>query len=268
MQPNKGGVPVEVVATASEYVPRSTTISHPGHSYTNCLGSTSYFGEFHSYGDFGSFSGTAETNTHCSTTFSPPVESMLTTYLRVNYTIAKSEAALFLFSCTQRRKPTFGESIAIGQAAGRGDQAGVAEARERATGKWSECPATAIGSKYTFALHNASDARLTGTAGGKPIKLEYLSSAALPVVSTSQPAPSPQSQTASIPPREAKVHVTSSPTGGEIYVDGKFFGNAPSDITLAAGEHLVKVTIGGKEWSRVVQITTGEIHVHAEMAEK
>lgn len=43
-QANNGAV--EVVATASEYVPRSATVSHPGHSYTDCSGSTSYFGRF------------------------------------------------------------------------------------------------------------------------------------------------------------------------------------------------------------------------------
>ena len=64
---------------------------------------------------------------------------------------------------------------------------------------------------------------------------------------------------------EAKVHVSSLPSGGEIYVDGKFFGNTPSDITLTAGEYAFKVTMGGKEWSRSVQITSGEIRIHAEM---
>ena len=63
----------------------------------------------------------------------------------------------------------------------------------------------------------------------------------------------------------ATVHITSSPTGGEIYVDGKFVGNTPSDITIAAGEHIVKVTIGGKEWSRPIQITSGEISLNAEI---
>jgi hypothetical protein len=105
VQPSTDGVPVEVVATASEYVPRSTTVSRPGHSYTNCLGSTDYFGEFHScdygYGNSGSVSGTAETTTSCKTTFSPPTEATLTTYRRVNYTIAKSDRALYLLSCTQ-----------------------------------------------------------------------------------------------------------------------------------------------------------------------
>lgn len=39
----------------------------------------------------------------------------------------------------------------------------------------------------------------------------------------------------------------------------------PSDITLPVGEHALKVTIGGKEWSRTLQITAGEINVHAEI---
>jgi hypothetical protein len=68
---------------------------------------------------------------------------------------------------------------------------------------------------------------------------------------------------------QATVHLTSSPSGGEIYVDGKFVGNTPSDITLPTGEHVVKVTIGGKEWSRSIQITSGEVSLHAEIpAEK
>ena len=82
-----------------------------------------------------------------------------------------------------------------------------------------------------------------------------------------QPAPTPQAQAVSTP-QVAKVYITSSPSGGEIYIDGKFSGNTPSDVGLAAGEHIVKITIGGKEWSRSVQITAGEIRIHADMAEK
>jgi predicted metalloprotease with PDZ domain len=68
------------------------------------------------------------------------------------------------------------------------------------------------------------------------------------------------------PTGKATVHITSTPNGGEIFVDGKFYGNAPSEITLPAGEHMVKVTFGGKEWARVVQVTPGEIQLHAELA--
>lgn len=273
-QPDRTGVPVEVVATASEYVPRSTTVSHPGHSYTNCLGNTSYFGQFHSYGDFGSFSGSADTNTHCSTTYSPPTETTLTTYRRVNYTIAKSEQALYLLSCTQTWRPTGRERALIAFIGaldgGSGRDSGAADrAAAKAKGTWSDCPAFAIGTKYTFTVRSTSDARLEDTVEGKPSKpdrLEYLSSAALPVTEPQAAAP-PQAQAASAP-ATARVHIMSTPSGGEIYVDGKFFGNAPSDIALAAGEHIVKVTIGGKEWSRAVQITSGEISLHAEIGSK
>ena len=73
-------VPVEVVATASEYVPRTTTVSHPGHAYTDCHGSTSYFGDFRGFEDsngriHGDVSGTANTDTRCQTTFTPPTET-------------------------------------------------------------------------------------------------------------------------------------------------------------------------------------------------
>src|SRR5205807_4470150 len=92
---NNEGMPVEVVATASEFVPRSTTVSRPGHSYTNCMGSTSYFGSFHNYGDSGSVSGTADTTTDCETTFSAHAQNTLTTYVGVNYTMKKGNEALY-----------------------------------------------------------------------------------------------------------------------------------------------------------------------------
>jgi hypothetical protein len=231
------------------------------------MGSTSYFGRFTGYGDSGFVSGTAETNTSCKTTFSPPTETTLTTYLRVNYTIAKGEHALYLLSCTQRWKLTRKERVLAGIAGGiAGGSGGSTDAadkiEQKAAGTWSDCPAFAVGSSYLLTVRSTSDARLEGTAGGKPAKLDYLSSAELSAQNP-QPPP-PESVTAA----EARVHVTSTPSGGEIYVDGKFFGNTPSDITLTVGEHIVKVIIDGKEWSRSVQITTGEIRLHAEIAEK
>jgi len=76
-------------------------------------------------------------------------------------------------------------------------------------------------------------------------------------------APSCPAPKTAVPPGAAKVHITSVPSGGEISVDGKFFGNTPSDINLASGEHIVRV--GGKEWTRTVQITGGEIQLQAEL---
>jgi hypothetical protein len=64
---------------------------------------------------------------------------------------------------------------------------------------------------------------------------------------------------------QARVHITSSPTGGEIYIDGKFVGNTPSEIAVPAGEHVFKVTFKGREWTRTVRITGGEISLNAEI---
>jgi len=190
-----------------------------------------------------------------------------TTKNRVNYTIAKSDKALYLLSCTQTWKPTAKERVLLGivgaAEAGSDNNSGATDrAAANAKGKWSECPAFGIGAQYTLTVRNTSDARLESGLGGKSQKLEYLSSAPLPVLTAQQP---PASTQAVGPSGEARVHITSTLSGGEIYIDGKFFGNTPSDITLDVGEHFVKITIGGKEWSRSVQITSGEISLHAEM---
>ena len=261
----QGPVHVEIVATASEYIPQSTTVSNPGHAYTDCVGNTSFFGRFRSSDDSGSFSGTADTTTRCSTTFTPPNETTLTRYRKVNYTVARSDQALYLLSCTQTWKLTARERMLVGTIGaadgGSGSNSGAADrARANARGKWTDCPAFGIGEQYTLTVRHTSDARLEGLGGGKASKLEYLSSAPL-LIETAPPAP-PKSQ--AVTAAQAMVHVTSSPAGGEIYVDGKFFGNTPSDITIAVGEHAVKVTMGGKEWSRALQITPGEVRVHAD----
>src|SRR5579864_3062055 len=79
------GATVEVVATATEYVPRDITFSHPGHSFTNCFGSAVYFARFNSYGSSGTVSGTAETNSSCSTTWEPPTTSTTTLIRQYDY---------------------------------------------------------------------------------------------------------------------------------------------------------------------------------------
>jgi len=107
-------------------------------------------------------------------------------------------------------------------------------------------------------VRNSSDAKLQHAATRNPAKLEYLSSAGLPLSSTqSQAASAPQSQVPSGRAGEARVHVTSSPSGGEIYVDGEFFGNTPSDITLPTaehGEHVVKITVGDSDWTSILAL--------------
>ena len=181
----------------------------------------------------------------------------------MNYIIAKGEHALYMLSCTQHWKPTKKNralGVLIAGTVGTGE---ASDKLAQARGTWTECPSFAIGVTYVLSVQNTSDARLVGANAAKPIKLDYLSSAALPA-SAVQRTPSSQQQLGNTTVA-TKVHITSSPSGGEIYVDGKFFGNAPSGIALAPGEHVVRVTLGGKEWTRTVEITGGEIQLRAEL---
>jgi hypothetical protein len=102
----------------------------------------------------------------------------------VNYTIAKGEHAFYLLSCTQRWKRTRKERVLAGLAGGiaggsGGSTDGADKIEQNAVGTWSDCPAFAIGSRYSLTLRTTFDARLESLAGGKPIKLDYLSSEAL-----------------------------------------------------------------------------------------
>ena len=54
-----------------------------------------------------------------------------------------------------------------------------------------------------------------------------------------------------------QVSLTSDPTGGEIQIDGKFFGNTPAVLALAPGEHKVQVTSAGKTWERTLSVSVG-----------
>ena len=63
----------------------------------------------------------------------------------------------------------------------------------------------------------------------------------------------------------AKAHIVSTPDGAEITVDGKFIGSTPSDVTLSLGEHQIKVSLGGHEWSRSMLITPGIINIRADL---
>ncbi|HEY6351479.1 MAG TPA: hypothetical protein VI636_18910 [Candidatus Angelobacter sp.] len=233
---------VEAVATASEYVPISKTISHPGHAYTNCLGTTSYFASFHSYGDFGSISGTADTNTNCSTTFTPSRQTTLTSYHRVNYMIVKDDHALYLLSCTQTWKPSrAAHGLAALQGALRArshqDQADTQEEQAKiltARGAWSECPAFVVSHKYALVINSASDVRIQNGSGDetqksrKPVKLEYLGSAPLPL-SGLPAAPLSEPQTANEATR-AKADIPSSQQFKSVY-DVRV--DAPAEQVLA-----------------------------------
>ena len=54
------------------------------------------------------------------------------------------------------------------------------------------------------------------------------------------------------------VNISSDPDGAEIYVDGKFFGNAPATLKLPSGSHEVTLKFPGRAaWQRTLEILKG-----------
>jgi hypothetical protein len=53
------------------------------------------------------------------------------------------------------------------------------------------------------------------------------------------------------------VHVTSRPIGAEIVVDGRYAGNTPAVLRLAAGERMLAIQHRGRTWKRSVSLTPG-----------
>jgi hypothetical protein len=59
-------------------------------------------------------------------------------------------------------------------------------------------------------------------------------------------------------PSGACVNFVSEPQGADIYVDGKFAGNTPSALNLAAGSHDIRIESGKlKPWTRNLDVTAG-----------
>ncbi len=89
-----------------------------------------------------------------------------------------------------------------------------------------------------------------------------------PVIAPRATAPLPQSQAAPPPalpaaaPTESSVKVkcnlTSTPSGAEITLDGKYVGNTPSQIAVSAGAHVVAFNLSGfMEWKRDLTVEAG-----------
>ena len=78
-------------------------------------------------------------------------------------------------------------------------------------------------------------------------------------------APTPDATPAQVNP-SADVDFTSSPTGAEIQIDGKFVGNTPSTISVPTGDHVISIKKAGyKLWERKITISTGKVAIAAEL---
>lgn len=80
-----------------------------------------------------------------------------------------------------------------------------------------------------------------------------------------QPLPVDE-KVAAAAPAKASIAVESTPSGGDIEVDGGFVGNTPSTVTVAPGSHQISVKKKGfVTWTKTLTVTGGDIHLNAEL---
>lgn len=80
---------------------------------------------------------------------------------------------------------------------------------------------------------------------------------------TASAAPTPPPVTAAT----GKVSITSIPDAADVEVDGSFVGNAPADIQLPDGDHVITVKKSGfADWQRKMKLTAGSsVHLQADL---
>jgi PEGA domain len=67
---------------------------------------------------------------------------------------------------------------------------------------------------------------------------------------------------------QTTISVTSTPSGADVEVDGKFVGNTPSSVSLESGDHGIKVTKKGyKTWERNLTTSGGTVNLSADLEE-
>lgn len=79
-------------------------------------------------------------------------------------------------------------------------------------------------------------------------------------------AATPQQPVSTKSSEMATIAIDASVSAADIEVDGDFVGNTPSTITLTAGKHTIVVKKKGyADWTRTVSVSTGNIHLNADM---
>jgi hypothetical protein len=109
------------------------------------------------------------------------------------------------------------------------------------------------------------------TNGNLPLDLAKFQPPPSPAQEVQAPTPQVAASAADASQSQAKptaqIEITSTPSGGEIQLDGNFVGNTPSTIGISAGDHVITIKKSGyKLWERKLTISTGKVVIAAELA--
>ena len=62
------------------------------------------------------------------------------------------------------------------------------------------------------------------------------------------------------------LRCSSTPPGAEIELDGRFIGQTPSTVPVAAGEHFIRISKPKyKQWERKIKTAGGEVTIDADL---
>ncbi len=109
-------------------------------------------------------------------------------------------------------------------------------------------------------MHAVLDAHIDSIAMYRPAE-----EAPAPVADKEAPAPAADTPAADLP----RLSITSLPVSADIEIDGNFMGNAPAEIGLAAGDHVIVVSKKGYEpWQRKMKLAPGTTSLNVELDKK
>jgi hypothetical protein len=148
---------------------------------------------------------------------------------------------------------------------------------------WSKCIALPVGQVFSAERTKRGVTVWYPTAKGREVKQSYVLVSAMDkpsVVLKPQPESSVansgngETTTAALVSevtRDAvKCSFSSTPSGAEISLDGKYVGNAPSTIAVGPGTHVVVLTMPGfAKWKRELTVTSGsDVEVSATLQKR
>jgi hypothetical protein len=109
-------------------------------------------------------------------------------------------------------------------------------------------------------MHAVLDEHIASIAMYRPAE-----DAPAPVADKEEPAPAAEPAAVDLP----KLSITSLPVSADIEIDGNFMGNAPAEIGLAAGDHVIVVSKKGYEpWQRKMKLAPGTTSLNVELDKK
>jgi hypothetical protein len=144
--------------------------------------------------------------------------------------------------------------------------------------RWSKCALLPVGEKFEARKEKGGIAVLYPDSKGKERKQLYQLVASVPapqsdadaILEPSAAAPLPNSpppesrlsaeSVQEIVAEKVKCHFSSTPSGADITIDGRYVGNTPSEIGVRTGTHVVVISMSGfAEWKRELTVAADSL---------